>query len=1446
MGSAEIILFRMDELQRCVEAAVLENSEVKQRKDHNAQTAKWITQREKTLHRSRFLYESVHGSVLECEAVWKGFYKKMAIEYRDTDSENEDSGHRGQTPVIQIADADMGDCDEENHDDENFMDCDEPDTSPAAVKMEQSMLENGAEAMLESFWSVKNEPQLSKQSMNSANLTPTHTLKASAHRVLSPQAPASAQSTPVPSAAPESPTSPLPASTHGSPSAKTKMEANASFITSKLKDFVRSRSDGPQKPKSNATNHSPSKTSKSSTPSSNHITPTSSPTPATENSAPKTSSKTRFKNTARKQTSIRSFTQVTAKPSVTKPNKSTSENSESGMSSEKHGPGATKQQVLASTAEKVSKSKSDPKNLTAGKTPKTVSATTGSQSASPVSTNPKVNTPSNTLAPNETRNSSISRTHTSSPNTSAAGKPPSSTREAANTGNTASKSLMSSSSTTANQQQNSPNSTQQSNQKRSTYTPKTVRDVWGSDCEDSSEDEATKTVSKSQKSNSQSTAPTKQQQQQQPLQSSAPQTNQQGNPPKPVTLTWARPSAKNALQQPVKELNVDMKVMGRQRTKTWKEGTLAEIRTTDGGLKYKVSFEQKKMLLSGHHVAFHTPPMLAQLKVGARVAARYREGNQSWVMSAVVIELPDRKNRMRFLVFYDDGNVGYVTLPDMHLIYKPLDNVWEDIEDPEVRHVVEEFLQQSHVPTILVLREGEELQVRREGKWQEATIIEVDCSLVKITFKDDQHCEWLYKGSERLIYVYRIRKRTDEEKQKASEGTKSAGRPPIYKPQTTSTAVVSATTTATTVTTSKTVSSHQNSTVVVKRTTATVHDVPPSKMQPPNKMQPKVVLTKISRSDIISLRSSQKRVSRPASEASPSPPSTAAVLLPHRGVKRPLPSSEVDSPIVVSLSRLMYNPHRCCPACLDALRPSQPNPHIGRNPLEIPRLHGFLRITGRRRIDGNVSFHVFYRSPCGRSLSTMKQVQDFLFQTRCDFLLLDMFSLDPFVLVKRALPPRQPEVFYSLPDISKGSETVPIPCINLIDSSRPELIEYIAKRKPGKGVYINTQTDFLVGCDCTDGCLDRSKCSCHQLTIEATALCPGGPVDVNAGYAHKRLLAPLVTGVHECNPLCRCDPRMCCNRVVQHGPQLRLELFKTQHKGWGIRCLDDVGKGTFVCTFAGKIVTDELANAEGKVSGDEYFANLDYIEGVEKMKEGYESSAYCSDGEDASKENTRKSQSNAASNSTADMQVVMDSDDDDDDDSDTDDDEDYDDDDDEDVSSGDHSGSDDSFVADDLEDDITIRRNYITRRNAKILKVSVEMRSPTGSHGSRPGFAVKSTHRKVKPGGETTKPSGQKDSPSQNATRRLFDGEENCYIIDALQQGNLGRYLNHSCDPNLFVQNVFVDTHDLRFPWVAFFTKKRVKAGTELTWDYNYEVGSVEGKVLLCNCGSQRCTGRLL
>lgn len=78
-----------------------------------------------------------------------------------------------------------------------------------------------------------------------------------------------------------------------------------------------------------------------------------------------------------------------------------------------------------------------------------------------------------------------------------------------------------------------------------------------------------------------------------------------------------------------------------------------------------------------------------------------------------------------------------------------------------------------------------------------------------------------------------------------------------------------------------------------------------------------------------------------------------------------------------------------------------------------------------------------------------------------------------------------------------------------------------------------------------------------------------------------------------------------------------------------------------------------------------------------------------------------------------------------------------------------------------------------------------------------------------------------------------FLNDARIYIMDAKMCGNIGRYFNHSCSPNVFVQNIFVDTYDLRFPWISFFALNSIKAGTELSWDYNYTIGSVKGIFIL-------------
>jgi histone-lysine N-methyltransferase SETDB1 len=88
--------------------------------------------------------------------------------------------------------------------------------------------------------------------------------------------------------------------------------------------------------------------------------------------------------------------------------------------------------------------------------------------------------------------------------------------------------------------------------------------------------------------------------------------------------------------------------------------------------------------------------------------------------------------------------------------------------------------------------------------------------------------------------------------------------------------------------------------------------------------------------------------------------------------------------------------------------------------------------------------------------------------------------------------------------------------------------------------------------------------------------------------------------------------------------------------------------------------------------------------------------------------------------------------------------------------------------------------------------------------------------------------------------------ESQDYTLDARMQGNIGRFFNHSCDPNSMVQNVFIETHDLRFPVVAFFTKRNLKADDEINWHYNYKVDSIAGRQIPCNCGASNCQGRIL
>mmetsp|Transcript_9986 Transcript_9986/g.32726 ORF Transcript_9986/g.32726 Transcript_9986/m.32726 type:complete len:319 (+) Transcript_9986:528-1484(+) len=76
------------------------------------------------------------------------------------------------------------------------------------------------------------------------------------------------------------------------------------------------------------------------------------------------------------------------------------------------------------------------------------------------------------------------------------------------------------------------------------------------------------------------------------------------------------------------------------------------------------------------------------------------------------------------------------------------------------------------------------------------------------------------------------------------------------------------------------------------------------------------------------------------------------------------------------------------------------------------------------------------------------------------------------------------------------------------------------------------------------------------------------------------------------------------------------------------------------------------------------------------------------------------------------------------------------------------------------------------------------------------------------------------------------------WVIDSTLAGNHARFTNHSCNPNMYAKIFNLDGSD----HIVFFTRKAVTAGTELTYDYRFEV---ESGSVPCYCAAPNCRGVL-
>jgi len=78
-------------------------------------------------------------------------------------------------------------------------------------------------------------------------------------------------------------------------------------------------------------------------------------------------------------------------------------------------------------------------------------------------------------------------------------------------------------------------------------------------------------------------------------------------------------------------------------------------------------------------------------------------------------------------------------------------------------------------------------------------------------------------------------------------------------------------------------------------------------------------------------------------------------------------------------------------------------------------------------------------------------------------------------------------------------------------------------------------------------------------------------------------------------------------------------------------------------------------------------------------------------------------------------------------------------------------------------------------------------------------------------------------------------------VCDASKHGNVARFMNASCTPNCYPKIIFLDG----MKRVVVYTKRDIRAGEELCYDYKFDLEYDPAKRIPCICGAAECCGFL-
>lgn len=462
------------------------------------------------------------------------------------------------------------------------------------------------------------------------------------------------------------------------------------------------------------------------------------------------------------------------------------------------------------------------------------------------------------------------------------------------------------------------------------------------------------------------------------------------------------------------------------------------------------------------------------LPVGSRVIAKFRDEicsadspTNGQYYAGVVAEPPKATSKNRYLIFFDDGYAQYVYPQDVLLVCESSSRVWNDVY-PDMYDFIKEYITRWPQWPMVKLHVGQVVSTEWNGKWMPSRIIEIDNCLARARFVNDNREEWIYRGSTRFRPIFSKLGALAESNRLQQETNSKENKIPRHDPE-----------------------EYKN-----RKGPLLEYNNDDS-----NDM---TVSHKVARKSTGRIQYYEELLEFTGSGAG----STYINMLdPDLCIEFQGTLSKIKIPQDAPKPK-EFTPHTCGSACVIKYEPTKELKQA--SPLAVPFFLGWAREVTRAP-----RHFVFYRAPCGIRFRNYDELESYLDQTDCN-LPIHHFCFDYAVDCLNEFVPGR--ALRSLKDMSYGKENVPVQCINSVDYDELPYMEYTPARVADPSVPYSTDENFLVCCDCTDNCQDKSKCACWQLTHQGISFTKlTNEINPIKSYEHGRLRNHIVSGIYECN-----------------------------------------------------------------------------------------------------------------------------------------------------------------------------------------------------------------------------------------------------------------------------------------------------------------------------------------